>query len=118
MKLRLSGEATKELERIRLLDSLVAAAVEESIEFLKLEVDEFDGDLGFSIEQLMQPKQQRGADVFRLKNTEFMPDLRILFFRYRKGIFVTGIHGRNGVYEPLGDAMTRLMRYWGMRITL
>lgn len=117
MLVRLSTEATADLNALREMDEMLAAGVEACLELLALEYDalEAETEAGFSIESIVGLKQQRNADVFRVKFEEFIPSLRILFLRLRGGPFVTGIHDRGTLYDPLKEPLVRAMRYWGRR---
>jgi hypothetical protein len=117
MLVRLSTEATAELNVLRGMDEMSAAGVDACLEFLALEYDalEAETEAGFSIEAVVGLKQQRNAYVFRVKYEEFIPNRRILFLRLRSGPFVTGIHARGDLYDPLKEPLVRAMRYWGRR---
>jgi hypothetical protein len=117
MLVRLCDEAAAELDVLRRMDEMLAAGVDACLEMLALDYDalEAETEAGFSIESVVALKLQRHADVFRVKYEEFIPSLRILFLRLRGGPFVTGIHDRGNLYDPLKEPLVRAMRYWGRR---
>jgi len=117
MIVRLSDEAKAELAALRGIDEMVAAGVDACLEMLALDYDtlEAESEAGFSIESVVGLKEQRKADVFRVKYEEFIPSLRIIFLRLRGGPYVTGIHNRGDLYDPLKEPLVRAMRYWGRR---
>lgn len=117
MLVRLSDEATADLAGLRGMDAMLAAGVDACLEMLALEYDALSAatEAGYSIESIAVLKEQRRADVFRVKYEEFIPSLRILFLRLRGGPFVTGIHDRRDLYDPLREPLVRAMRYWGRR---
>ncbi len=116
MNLQLATEAQGELDAFRAIDDMLVAGIEGCFDNLRLDADEFEAesDAGFSIEPVVALKR-RGADVFRVRFDEFIPGIRILFFRHRRGVFVTGIHKREDLYDPLKAPMVRALNYWGRR---
>ncbi len=116
MQVLLAPEAQKELDALRAMDEMLAAGVDGCIEILGLESDEFEpgSDSGYSI-AAVQALRERRAYVFRVRYDEEAPGIRILFFRLRGGIFVTGIHRRGELYDPLSEPMMRALNYWRRR---
>ena|ERR1700736_1080614 len=121
MLVQLSAEATQELSRIKSLDRDVGEALQACIEMLAIEVNEFEGQEGFSIQRVVG-LHRRGVRVSRLKYEKYIRGLRVLFFVVsgKHCEFVSGIHPREDLgegnnYDFFRDPFVRVQRYWGMR---
>jgi hypothetical protein len=120
MQVRKSTEAKRELREFSLLDEGIGEGIRECLDRIELDVLEDLGRFGsYSVEPIQVLKARR-VHVFRVKDESIIPGLRILFFRLpgKRGYYVTGIHRRDELYDPLREPLTRAQRYYGMRGTL
>lgn len=119
MRVLRSPEASKELQGLSELDEMLAAGAEACIEMLGFDADAIspESEAGFSIQPVLELKRRR-IHVFRVRYDEYLPGLRILYFRLRGDVFITGIHKREDLYDSWKEPMLRAQRYWGRRDSL
>jgi len=122
MRVCLSPEAKVELGSWKSFDRDTWEALDACIEMLKVDVNEFEGEEGFSIKRIGS-LFRRGIRLYRVKYERYTPGLRILFFSIpRKDcVFVTGIHARGDLghdYDLSKAPFTRARTYWAKKDTL